>query len=634
VPSDFARISKPIKLGDDFELDPQAYELRRAGRSLRLERIPMELLLLLVEQRGALVSRELIVERIWGSGVFLDTDNSINGAIRKIRQALKDDPDDPHFVQTVPGKGYRFIASAVRSEVEPPAPASAAVTSEPPALVETKPLRRPGAVISAIAVVLIGALATYAYWSRLRSTPQTPERLMLAVLPFENLTGDPAQDYFSDGMTEEMITQLGRINPDRVGVIARTSVMNYKASRQPMDQISRELGAQYLLEGSVRRDGDRVRITAQLIQAKDKTTIWAQQYDREIKDLLALQSDIAQKISQEIQSALGDHEKHAAAQTSSPRPVESEVYDLYLKGLYCWNKRTSEGLEQAIKYFQAATVKDPSYARAWAGLADSYALLGGYTGVSASDYMSQARSAAQRALELDNSLPEAHTALALVVQNYDYDWQTSETEFKRAIELDPNYATAHHWYAEHLMWQGRFEEALRESERARLLDPLSLIIAADNGVILLYARQYDRAITKFRSVLELDPGFSRAQMLRHAYIEKGMFPEAMAQTAPFKGAPWYWAEMAAINGRDGHKLEAQRALKRLLDLRARQRVDPMIMAYAYVSMGNKPESISYLEEAYTWRSSDLICIKVDPAYDSLRDDPRFRALLGRMGLSG
>ena len=630
MPSDPARISEPIKLDHNFELDPRAFTLRRGRRSLKLERIPMELLLLLVEQRGSLVSREMIVERIWGSGVFLDTDNSINGAIRKIRQVLKDDPDDPHFVQTVPGKGYRFIASAVR-QVEPPVPAPP-VTSVAAVPAETRRIRWRWAIISAIVLVLIGAPGAYLYWSRSHPTLEAHQRPMLAVLPFENLTGDQTQDYFSDGMTEEMITQLGRIDSSRLGVIARTSVMHYKNSQQSLDQIARELGVQYVLEGSVRRDAGRVRITAQLIQVKDQTHLWAQQYDRQLKDLLALQDEIARQISGEIQSALGNKASVGAGKLP-PAPVESEAYDLYLKGLFFWNKRTGEALRQAIGYFQQATQRDPNYAPAYAGLADSYALIGSYTGAPAGGFMVKARAAAQHALELDSNLPEAHTALALIVQNYDFDWKTAEKEFNRAIEINPNYATAHQWYAEHLMWQGRFDEALRQSERARQLDPLSLIIASDNGVILLYSRQYDRAITQFRSVLELDPNFSRAQMIRYAYLGKGMSTEAasLMERVPVTDEPWYWAECAVIYGGAGRKLEAQRALQRLLHLR--QPVSPTEIANAYMGLGDKEEAMNYLELAYAQHSGKLTALKVDPVYDPLREDARFQELLQRVGLA-
>lgn len=597
----------------------------------------MELLLFLVEHRGELVTREQIVERIWGKGVFLDTDNSINAAISKIRQLLRDDPEQPQFIQTVTGRGYRFIApvTEVHGDDLAAAPITPPLATSVPASQPARAIPRRWLIPVVSAVIFATAIGGWFLWTRSRVRPQpATARLMIAVLPFENLTGDATQDYFSDGMTEEMITQLGRLDPDRLGVIARTSVMHYKHSQESLDQIGRSLGVQYVLEGSLRRDGKRVRIAAQLIQVKDQTHLWAREYDRQINGLLALQSEIAGGISDEIQIALGNRKPVAPTQ-SQLSPPESEAYDLYLKGLYCWNKRDADGLREATSYFQQATLKDPNYARAYAGLANSYSLVGGYTGAPPGEFMSRARAAAQRALELDDSLPEAHTALALVVQNYDFDWQTSEEEFKRAIAINANYATAHQWYAEHLMWQGRFDEALRESERARQLDPLSLIIASDNGVILLYSRQYDRAIEQFRGVLDLDPHFSRAQMITHAYLEKGMYDEVLKilETVSSPTAPWYWKELATVYGRAGRNTEAQHALGKLLALRRERSVDPMEFATAYVCMGNKSRALSFLEQAYAQHSSGLASLKVDPLFDPLRNERRFRDLLRRVGLS-
>ena len=349
-----------------------------------------------------------------------------------------------------------------------------------------------------MSVLVVAGLAAWIVWVRVGKPQSVAGQVMLAVLPFQNLTGDAGQDYFSDGLTEEMITQVGNLDPQHLGVIGRTSVMHYKNSQTALNQIGRELGVQYMLEGSVRRDSNHVRITAQLIQTKDQAHVWARQYDRELTGLLSLQAEIAQEITDEIQFTLGDHKPTNARAALSPK--DFQAYDLYLKGQYFFNKRTAADLEQAISYFLKATGKDANYARAYAGLASSYALLATYRTEAKPEFMSRARVAAVSALQIDETLPEAHTALALIVQNHDWDWQTAEKEFRRAIELNPNYATAHHWYAEHLMWRGRFDEALQESERARQLDPLALIIAADNGAILYFARKYDAAIEKWRSV--------------------------------------------------------------------------------------------------------------------------------------
>lgn len=635
--SEPAKTQESLKLGDDFELDCFAGQLRRSGRILRVERIPMEVLLFLVQQRGEVVSREQIVEKIWGKGVHLDTDNSINGAIRKIRQVLKDDPEAPRFIQTVTGKGYRFIAPVTERGTQSEA---AAAAPEPPVREQPAEWFR-GARVQAIGIVatvavLLAGWAIYARWFQFPNRPLGfGGRTMLAVLPFENLTGDAGQEYFSDGMTDEMITQLGSLDPERMGVIARTSVMHYKHSQEQLQQIAHQLGVQYVLEGTVRRDADRVRISAQLIQMRDQTHLWGRAYDRDAKDLLALQSEIAREISGEIKAALGERKPIAPALQPPLSSEGYEAYNLYLKGQFFWNKRTHEGFEEAISYFQQATAKDPGYARAYAGLADVYALLGGYTSIPATESMPKARAAALRALQLDDNLPEAHAALALIVQNYDYDWQTAEKEFKRAIELNPNYATAHHWYAEHLAWRGRFDEALRESERARQLDPLSLIVATDNAAILLYSRQYDRAIAQFSAVREMDPGFPRATLIFAAYVQKGMFTEAQTiiQREYTTGSSWQLANLAYIYGREGKQAPAKLELKKLLDLNQRQPVDPLVIVPACIATGSNDQAFALLEKAYEVHSNGLTALKVDPVYDPLRIDPRFQNLLKQVGLA-
>ena len=462
--------------------------------------------------------------------------------------------------------------------------------------------------------------------------PKSEARLMLAVLPFENLTGDPKEDYFSDGLTEEIITQVGNLDPDRLGVIARTSVMHYRNGTVPLDQVGRELGVRYIVEGSVRRDTNRVRISAQLVQTGDQTHIWARQYDRELRSLLTVQDEIAQEIAGEIRLTLDRTRSVVPRPNLSSRALEA--YDLCLKGQYFFNKRTIDSLQEAAKDFQEAAVKDPNDARAEVGLADCFALMGGYGNLPQTEFGPKARAAANRAIQIDGRMAEAHAALALIVQNYDWDWQMAEKEFRRAIELNPNYATAHHWYAEHLMWRGRFDEALRESERARELDPLSLIVAADNGAILYYSRQYDRAIEKWKSVLDMDPDFLRAHLIRAAYVEKGMFAEALADTERMRSltpVPSYWSWLACIDGRAGRMSEARRSLRKLLKWNRSHSADPVMTASAYLGAGDKDQALAWLERAYAQHSNELTALKVSPGFDSLRRDARFQDLLHRVG---
>jgi TolB-like protein/DNA-binding winged helix-turn-helix (wHTH) protein/Flp pilus assembly protein TadD len=655
----------------DFKVDRDQKILLRQGKPLPLTPKVFDTLLVLIENSGRIVEKEKLMSRLWPDTFVEEANLTFN--IQQLRKALGDDARHPQFIETVARRGYRFIAhveEALDSGVASSQIASTRIEAADSelviggdefksdlGLVKPPEIELPGAgrsdkalkaktagemsrtsrgktrlAAAAVAVVLIatGLLLLLRHRSSARSQ-QDSGRLMLAVLPFQNLTGNTAQDYFSDGLTEEMITQLGNLDPDHLGVIARTSVMHYKNNQEPLDQIGRELQVQYVLEGSVRRESDRVRITTQLIQIKDQTHVWSREYDRELIHLLSLQGEIAKEVADDIHLTLGDHTRtepvSQSLSTKSP-----DAYDLYLRGQYCWNKRW---LKQAIEYFQRATAEDPNYARAYAGLADCYALMGGYSGRPQNEFMPQARTAALRALELDGNLAEAHTALALIVQNYDYDWQTAEKEYRRAIELNPNYATAHHWYAEHLAWMGRFDEALRESERARQLDPLSLIIAVDNGAILYFSRQYDQAIQEFRAVQEMEPNFPRVHIVVFAYVEKGMYAEALADTKNWREAgssPWFWSVLAYTYGRAGQQPEAQRALDKLLELNRRQQIDPSALIQVYIGMGNKDQAFVWLENAYSQHSS-LTTLKVDPIYDSLRSDPRFQDLLRRVGLA-
>jgi TolB-like protein/DNA-binding winged helix-turn-helix (wHTH) protein/Tfp pilus assembly protein PilF len=621
----------------DFRLDAKNRVLRLGDKPIALTPKAFEVLLLLIQHSGRLVSKDELMRTIWPDS-FVEESN-LTQTVFMLRKALGETPEQ-RYILTIQGRGYRF-ADEVK-EVSGSVGLAPDTATLPPRTEGSQPKptdHHPAKkmwLVTGVVLVLVAALTAYFRWSNSRIQAQKARvRLMLAVLPFQNLTGDAGQDYFTDGMTEEMITQLGNLDPQHLGVIARTSVMHYKNSLTPLDQIGRELRVQYVLEGSIRRDAGKVRITAQLIQARDQTHIWARQYDRELRDLLAVQGEIAQETADEIQLTLGDH-KSSVAPAPALSPRSYDAYDLYLKGQYFLNKRTAVDLEEAIRYFQQAIAKDPDYARAYAGLADSYVLTGGYSERIQTERMLKARAAALRALQIDQNLSEAHTALALIAQNYEWDWQTSEKEFRRAIELNPNYATAHHWYAEHLMWRGRFNEALGESERARQLDPLSLIIAADNGAILYFSRQYDRAIEKWRSVLEMDPDFRRAHLIRGAYLEKGMFSEALADTErvrPEIRFPAYWSWQAIIYGRSGQSDQARHALHELLQSNQSHSVDPIIIAWAYLGLGDKNQAFVWLEKAYVQHSTELVSIKVSPACDVLRGDPRFQDLLRRIGLA-
>lgn len=624
---------EPVRFGEGFELDLKTRQLLRFGQVVKLERTPLEVLILLVEKQGEIVEREEIVAKVWG-GSFVDTDNAINGSIRKIRQVLKDNPEEPKYIQTITSKGYRFVAD-VRAE-----------KSQLPGSVDTNktlPERRSKltithwafiAAILLVSLIAVGIYDGYSRWSERKNPVQG--KLMLAVLPFENLTGDPSQDYFSDGLTEEMIGHLGNLDPDRLGIIARTSVMRYKNNNKDgLSRIGRELGVQYALEGSVRRESGKVRIAAQLIQMKDQTHVWARQYDRDLSSLLELENEIANEVAQEIRLTLAENRGPRQEQASRTLSLEEyAAYDSYLRGRYFWNKRTAEGFQQAIKSFEGAIAKNPNYARAYVGLADTYALISGYDLAPKNETIPRAREAAAKALALDDGLAEAHASMALIAQNYDWDWRKAEAEYRRAIDLDPNYATARHWYAEFLTLQGRFPEAFDEIERARQLDPRSLIIAADRGAALYCARRYKEAIEQLRAVLEMEPNFPRAHIVAFAYVEQGMTQDALRDVAEWQkveDGPFTWMLFAYVHGRAGHKSEAQRFLRKLEAERSRRYVDAAKLVIAYLGVGDHEQALKWFEKGFAERSTALVWLKVDPVYDPLRSEPRFHELLTRVG---
>jgi TolB-like protein/DNA-binding winged helix-turn-helix (wHTH) protein/tetratricopeptide (TPR) repeat protein len=635
-----------------FELRTRTRELYKPGVKLKLRPQAYQVLALLLEHSGECVTREELQKRVWPSDTFVDFENGVNTAIKQLRASLSDSAAEPRYIETLPKLGYRMIVAvefeagskgeraAEAKEESAGATASNEVSASPPAARPISSTKRLWFTAAAVSVLGIACLVAFLKWPRAPLIPQPAApaaRIMVAVLPFKNLTGDDTQDYFSDGLTEEMIAQLGRLDPKELGVIARTSVMHYQHSSEKVDQIGSELDVQYVLEGSVRRDSQKVRINAELIEVDGQRQLWAQQYDRELTNLLVVQAEIAREISDSIQQTLGSPQHSEPIRTPTLTPQAYQAYDLCLKGLYFWNKRTGQGLQQAIVYFQQAIAIDPNYAPAFAGLSNTYALMPGYMLAPAAEYMPKAREAAVRALQTDDELPEAHVALALILENYDWDWNSAEKEYRRAIELNPNYATAHHWYAEFLTWQGRFDEALRESESARRLDPLSLIIAADRGAILYFARQYDRSIEQFQNVLEMDPSFGRAHLGIDAYMQLGRFDEALAKVEEWRRLSGdgtnIRSRLVYIYGRTGQKDKARAELRKLEAMNAARPQDPVAMAVAYIGIGNNEAALSSLEKAYAERSNLLTALNVEPVYDPLRQDARFQELLRRVGFA-
>lgn len=649
--------SQSLRFGP-YELYPRSQELFKHGVKLKVRPQALRLLTLMLGRPGEVLTREEIRKELWSAETFVDFEHSLNAAVKALRSVLSDSVTEPRYIETLPKIGYRFMA-AVTTVAEGPEPtaefaSAGSVAADQPRLeaIRTSSVTAVEVAVSpagarrvlwvAMAAALVVATAIAGYYShisamRARTAAVASGRRILAILPFQNLSGGTDEDYFSDGLTEELIAQFGMLDPQHLGVIARTSVMHYKHSDKPLDQIGRELGVQYALEGSVRRDADKVRISAQLIQLKDQTRLWSREYDRELGDLLTLQSQIARDIDEEIRYALGDPEPAKSVHELAGTRESYEAYDLYLKGLYFWNKRTMEGLQRATEYFQQATDKDPRDARAYAGLADCYVLLSGYSGLTPREFIAKGRAAAQRAVELDDALAEAHTAKAVVAQDFDWDWKTAEGEYRRAIELNPNYATARHWYAEYLGLMGRFDEAGMAFEQARQLDPLSLIIATDHGAVLYYARQYDQAIAQFRAVLEMEPSYPRTNILDYAYLEKGMKAEASAHLEKWRYAndpsPWFLCNKAYLLGRLGKLDESRETRDALLRANQQQPIDPLLLAITYLATDERKEALRWLEKAYISHSVSLTSLKVDPMYDALRGEPRFQALLREMNLA-
>jgi TolB-like protein/Flp pilus assembly protein TadD len=579
-----------------FEVDLGSGELRKSGSRIRLQEQPFRILTALLEHPGEVVTREELRRRIWPEESFGDFDHAVNVAVGKLRTALNDSAEVPRLIETLPRRGYRYIGP----------------TNVPMMAAEQLPSNTP------------------------EESQHREKKVVLVVLPFDNLSGNPEQEYFSDGMTEEMIAQLGRVQPGQLSVIARPSSMHYKGTGKRIDEIGRELRVNYILAGSVRRVGDRVRITAQLAQVHDQTQIWAESYDRSLPDILRLQSEVAQAIASEIKLALRPREQ---ARLLGLHPIDPDAYETYLKGRYYWNKRTEEALLKSAEYFRQAIEKNPTFALAYTGLADSQILLGdaGYGVLPPYEARVEARTAALKALEIDDTLAEAHTSLASVKEQFERDWEGAEREFKRAIELQPGYTNAHHWYAYLLAQLGRLDEAAMEIRRARELDPLSLIINADLGWVSYLARQYDKAVEQLRKTLELDQDFVRAHyLLGRTYLEKTMYDQAtlefLAATSLSERSPVYLAGLGCAYAASGKRHEAIHILNELEERSKGRYVPPYDIALIHISLGQKENAFTWLEKAFEEGSDFKDELGVGPILDPLHTDPRYRDLLRRMNL--
>ena len=620
----------------EFELDRRTGELRRNGSILKLQPQPAKVLSILVGRSGEVVTRQELSQEVWGAETYVDFERGLNFAIGQIRSALEDDAEHPHFVETVPKRGYRFIAAVERPPAE--APIGRPSTSGGGAAPESAKTRarRPtfsGVVAAAVALLLLTVAIKYISPGARADRSAHSTIQSIAVLPLVNLSSDPAQEYFSDGLTDELITELAKVGTLRV--ISRTSIMAYKGTRKQTPDIARELHVDAIVEGTVERADKRVRVRAQLINGATDQHLWAEAYDRDLSDLLHLEFEVAADIARQVGHVASGGEDQIAKYHDIP----VGAYEDYLRGRYFWNKRDPNGLKKALSYFQAAADKGPNYAPALAGLADTYSVMGaaGYDMLPKVDAMEKAREAANRALAIDSRLAEAHASLGWVIYSNDWNWEAAEKEFQRAIVLNPNYATAHVWYSEYLSDLGRRDAALAEAQTAVALDPLSLVTNHHLARAHYFARRFDESIEVSKKVLEMEPNFSIAHIrLERAYAEKGLYTEAIKEFQEFGRLSGDTALATASIGnalaRAGDASGAIRRLRELSRLSSRMSVSPACFVLVHLGLGDKDQAFSWLEKAYKERSDFFLHLKVDPLFDPIRPDPRYGVLLKRMGL--
>lgn len=624
-----------------FRADAQKRLLWRDGEVVPLTPKAFDILLALLERHGEVLSKEELMQAVWPETVV--EENNLTRNISTLRKALGETPDEHRYVVTIPGSGYRFVAEvsattiengSLRAQVVSVEPVcedsdSAAAVSPSETQVEVRSRRRfaSASYVVALAIVaLIAVAVVYARFWREKPAASRSAITSLVVLPLENLSGDAAQEHFVDGMTDALIGDLARIGALRV--ISRTSAMRYKTARPPLPEIARALQVDAVVEGTVQRAGDRVLIRVQLIQAANDEHLWAESYERDVRDVLKTQSEVAQAIARQIKVVVTPQEQ---ARFASARQVNPEAYETWLKARYIWNKRTPATLKTAVTHFERAIQLDPSYAPAYAGLADTYSMLADYSVLPAGETYPKAKAAALKALALDQELAEAHTSLAWILAAYEWKFAEAEQSFQRALALNSNYATAHQWYSGFLSALGRHQEAIAESERAQRLEPFSLIASTARAEAYYLARQYDQVIAQCQRALELDPNFGEAySMLARAYAAKEMPREALAA---------HHKHMQLM----GWKVEQVRPVEAVAGMRAywQQRLDeekktalpfPLWMAEGYAQSGDPEQALRWLEKLCQSRNYWTIYLNVVPTLDPLRTDPRFAALLQRIGL--
>jgi TolB-like protein/tetratricopeptide (TPR) repeat protein len=583
-----------VKRFGTFEVDLRARELRKGGIRIRLQDQPFEILVMMLGRPGELVTREELRQRLWPAGTFVDFEHSLNAAVKRLRAALGDDADNPRFVETLHRRGYRFVAP---------------VESDSPArhlhVVPTRSARPPVEVAS----------------------------VRLVVLPFANLSNDATQEYFSDGLTEEMITQISRLSSGKLGVIARTSSMLFKRSTKSACEIGRELAVDFLLEGSVRFEGDRIRITAQLIEARTETHLWAETYDRRMEETLIMQTEVAARIAHSLAMELVPDQREALDRVG---PRRNEAYQAYLKGRYHWNRSGDEGLKSALSYYERALDLDPQFAAAYAALARAKVSVAHSSAEPGRSPLEDARTAALRALELDPGLPDAHVALAEVRKSLEWNWPLAEATYRRAIALSPSCETAHRSLGTLLAGLSRFPEARAEADRACDLDPLCLTVNTGAAWVRYVAGEFDETIDRCLYTLDMDPGFTPARrLLGAAYLGAGRPEPALAEleaVAGPDGGPLSRAWLAHAQAVGGREKEARAGVAKLDALARKTYVPPYHLAIAHAGLGDRDTAFALLTKASTERDPVLINVGVEPRFEPLRSDRRYSELMALLGI--
>ncbi len=604
-----------------FRIDTAERLLFRGQDKISLPPKAVDTLLALLSKPGGVLEKEELMKMIWGDS-FVE-DGGLARNVSLLRKVFGEAADDAQYIETIPTRGYRFVAPLKQAD-QP-----SVLTAVTPA-VAAPPARSKFHKAWLIPAMILLAAVAFGLSRLVRTqTPGVPRVNSLVVLPMSNPSNDPKEEYFSEGMTEELINSLAKIEALRV--ISRTSAMTYKGANKSLPQIARELNVDAVVEGSVLQSGGRVRITVQLFEAKTERQLWAQSYEQDLRDVLALQNGVASAIAREIQVTLTPGEKQRLANS---RTVDPEAYLAYWLGRYYWNRRTPEGFQKGIENFQRAIAKDPGYAPAHAGLADAYALLGsiGAEERPPREVMPKARAAAVEAVRLDETLAEGHASLGYTHLSYDWDLDAAEREFKRAIELNPGYATAHHWYAHYFLARAQPEQALAEMKKAQVLDPLSVIIKMGVGWCLYHGRRYDEAIAQYRTTLEMNPNFSLAHCaLGMAYEGKKSYSDAIAAFSKAASLPgshaFALAGLARAFALSGKTLEARRVLDQLEKSATKQYVPAVYLAAVYSAIGDKDRSILAARQAYDERSDYMVYLKTEPWADGLRPDARFQSLL-------